>query len=89
MASWIGASDSQRLHQYTIPAARREISQAPVVFAELRAVIKTQLTERHATAGRGTFRRRMANRRVKGAIRDLRSYQDRIEWSKMIVSKHT
>lgn len=86
MTGWIGASDSQRFNQYTKPAARAELSRANKVVAELRSAIKQKLLDRLANSGRSFTRRRIENRSVKSAIRDLRSYNRQIEWLSLIVS---
>lgn len=87
MARWIDASPAQRLHQYTLPAARKELSEAPEMIAAFKADIARYWQQRslHDAA---SYQRRAVNRRVKQAIRDLRSYQRQVDWSTSLIAKY-
>lgn len=87
MAAWIGATDAQRLYQYTLPAAKRDIAEAPAAIMGFKAEV-SRLWAFRAKHDRASYEYRAVMRRVKLAIRDLRSYQKHIQWSKDLVAKY-
>lgn len=74
MASWIGASDSQRFWQYVVPAARKAV--ASNWFAEEKARLVEAAAKMQAAldaAEPGSFTARQANRRLETLRRDYRN----------------
>ncbi len=73
MASWIGGTDAQRLYQYTLPVARKEVKEAPAMIAAFKDQIAKFWAQR-ALYDAASYDRRRINRRIKNQLRDLRSY---------------
>lgn len=88
MARWIDASPEQRLHQYTLPAARREVADAPQMFAEYAVMLKRAWEDRK-NCDAPFYSRRAMNRRVKKLIAEIRSHQRSVQWSKGLIAKHS
>lgn len=87
MASWIEGSSKQRLRQYTLPAARREVAEAPQHVAALKAEVARHWAHRSLYPV-ASYERRAVIRRIKGAMRDLRLYLRQVEWSRDLIAKH-
>lgn len=87
MARYIDATAAQRLHQYTLPQARKDVAEAPAHIATLKADIARLWAERgqHDLA---TYERRRGTRRVRGAIEELRNYQRHIDWSANLIATY-
>jgi hypothetical protein len=88
MARWIDASPAQRLHQYLIPAARREIAEAPAMFAEYKTMIARAWANRYKQEA-ASYGRRSANRYIKRLISEVRSHEASVERSRALVDKHS
>jgi len=68
MARWIDASPAQRWHQYQKPADRALLAEAPAMEEAFKVQIRTLWQKRQV-------HHRASIRRIRAAIRDLRSYR--------------
>lgn len=87
MASWIGGSPSQRLYQYLLPAARREVNESEAVIALFKDEICKAFAKRHHREPGAIYVRKSRARYVKSLIRDLRSYKESVQRSKDLIAK--
>lgn len=87
MARYIDATPAQRLYQYTLPAARREIAEAPQMFAEYAVALKRAWANRE-NRDAPFYSRKAMNRHVRKLIAEIRSHQRSVQWSKDLVAKY-